>query len=443
VRVAHEPGLAPAGAMLALTGGALLPEAGGRWALRVPLHAERPSFLLVRQGELSLALPWPAVARLRLGDESVRAAATEPSLEPWTPLERTTGERPAALLARGLRRAWLHFDHIVWRASARPEPARVPGAVPGGHLAVHTEEGAHYWVVDVQEALAHVPELQTPPAQLRARAVPAAPGSVIPTPPPTAPVEPPVANEIEVPVVDAPPVETPAVEVPAAERVPEPVADPETVTPRPSVPPRLFVLGPEHVRAVARPRAPLRAAEVTVVAPREVAPPAVRTPAPVPPSAPPVTNVPIAEPPSNAGAEPAPVQPEEPGAPAAAPRRALVVDDSLVARIALARVLERAGWVVEYADRASEMWAALDTGAWGAVFVDVSLPDAAGRAHLRQLVARQLVTRVRFELVALTRDRSEEQLVADTGITRTLRKPFAPGAVEGLVRDLPGIVAGP
>src|SRR2546430_2501191 len=134
VRVAHPAGLAPAGAVLALASGSMLPKADGRWALRVPLYAERPAFLLARQGELSLALPWHAVARLRIADAAARAGMTEPSLEPWSPLERAQGERPAVLLAQGLSRAWLHLDHIVWRVFASPEPAHAPEAVPGGRL---------------------------------------------------------------------------------------------------------------------------------------------------------------------------------------------------------------------------------------------------------------------------------------------------------------------
>src|SRR6185503_10268697 len=40
-RAALEGGLGAAGAVLGLTGGALLPEPDGRWSLRVPLHAAR------------------------------------------------------------------------------------------------------------------------------------------------------------------------------------------------------------------------------------------------------------------------------------------------------------------------------------------------------------------------------------------------------------------
>ena len=125
--------------------------AAGRCACRCV--ASRPAFLLARQGELSLALPWHAVARLRIADEGARAVMTEPALEPWSPLARAHGERPAALLAQGLTRAWLHLDHIVWRVFAAPEQAFAPANVPGSRLRVRTEEGAEFWVVDVEAAL--------------------------------------------------------------------------------------------------------------------------------------------------------------------------------------------------------------------------------------------------------------------------------------------------
>jgi DNA-binding response OmpR family regulator len=84
------------------------------------------------------------------------------------------------------------------------------------------------------------------------------------------------------------------------------------------------------------------------------------------------------------------------------------------------------------------MWSALPDSAWSIVFVDVSLPDARGRAHLKTLVAQQRAARHRFELVALTRDESDEGLVRDAGILRMLRKPFAPGAVARIVREIEG-----
>jgi len=383
-RAAHESGLGAAGAVLGLTGGALLPEPDGRWSLRVPLHAARTAYLLARQGELSLALPWHAVARLRITDEASRGAMTEPSLEPWSALARVRGERPAALLALGLSRAWLHLDHIVWRVFARPEPAEAIDTVPGGRHVVRTEEGEVYRVVDVEEALQGVPPLHTPapaprmqPAAPAARVEPAAPA------PEAAP-----AHSHE-PIALVPEREPVATTTQAA-----PQAAAATVQP--------IVLGPESVRALGG-RAGAKAAPA----------PAAAAPAPEPPAAKPPVN-------------------------ARAVRRALVVDDSLVARMELGRVLERHGWEVEWVETAAEMWSALPDGAWSIVFVDVSLPDARGRAHLKTLVAQQRVARHRFELVALTRDENDERMVIDAGIVRMLRKPFTPGAVERAVHELRG-----
>ncbi|MEQ1833435.1 MAG: response regulator [Candidatus Eisenbacteria bacterium] len=431
VRVSHEPGLSPAGAVLALTGGALLAEPDGRWALRVPLHAERPAFLLARQGALALALPWAAVARLRITDAQGRAGFDEPSLAPWSPLTRAEGERPAALLAQGLKRAWLHLDHIVWRVFARPEQAVAPAEVPGGRAVVRTDEGVLHWVVEVGDALAGVPELHTPPAALRGRVPEAAPNEPVPH-------------------------ETEAAAVVAVE--PAPVLAVNMAAPAPvSEPPRLVVLTSSDVRPLERPRPRAQRPSMTIVAPAPrptpaaiaPLPPALAAPAPpAPVAAAPAPPAPVAAPapeppvPSLPSAAVTPRTHEPAPAPVLAPRRALLVDDSLVARIALARVLEREGWLVETAETAHEMWAALGDGDWGVVFVDVSLPDAQGRAHLRQLVARQLVASTRFELIALTRDAADAELVAGTGITRTLKKPFAPGTVEGVVKHLPGRLAG-
>jgi CheY-like chemotaxis protein len=198
----------------------------------------------------------------------------------------------------------------------------------------------------------------------------------------------------------------PAPEAAAIALVPEPVAAPAPVAVEAKKPAAPVVLGAEFVRALGFPAA------AVVATP---APPAV-TPAPEPSAA---------------------TEPVAP-APRAAITRVLVVDDSLVARMELGRVLERHGWEVEWVETAAEMWSVLPENEWAIVFVDVSLPDARGRAHQKTLADRQRTARRRFEVVALTRDASDERLVHDAGITRMLRKPFAPGAVERAVRELRG-----
>ncbi|MFM7232045.1 MAG: response regulator [bacterium] len=383
-RVVHTPGLSPAGSVLALVGGALVPVDATRWSVRVPLHADRPPFLLARQGELRLAVPWHAVANLRITAAAVREAFEEPSLAPWSPYRRPEGERPSALLAQGLSRAWLHLDHIVWRVFATPEPAHAPAEVPGSHLAVHTDDGEAYWVVDAVAALRAVPPVDTPPPSPRPRA--SSPSAFVARPASAAPMS--ATSATAEPVAGPAPEPTPA---------PAPAPRPSTIIPMPvprpaprpaSTEPAL--LGREHVVPIAgRPR--------------------------------PVTPAPRR----------APVE-----APRPAARRALVVDDSMVARLALGRVLEAHGWVVEGVESASAMWQAIDDQDWDAVFLDVSLPDAIEREHLRQAVARRLVVRKPFEIVALTRDRSEDRLATAAGILETVRKPFGPDALEGLARRL-------
>jgi len=131
---------------------------------------------------------------------------------------------------------------------------------------------------------------------------------------------------------------------------------------------------------------------------------------------------------------PAPAPPAAPPAPAST--RALIVDDSLVARMELGRVLERRGWDVEWVETVAEMWPLLKAGRWATVFVDVSLPDASGRAHLEALVEQQIAARDRFELVALARDDADERLARAAGITHVLHKPFAAGKIERMIRSL-------
>ena len=458
-RVTHEPGLGPSGAVLALSGGALLPEPDGRWALRVPLHVDRPAYLLARQGELSLALPWHAVAKLRIADDTARAVMTEPSLPPWSPLTRTSGERPAALLALGLTRAWLHMDHIVWRVFARPEPAQPRDAVPGGRHVVRTADGGEYWVVDAAEALASTPALATPPVQARPRVSPVTEPSVTSEASPADALDP-VQSEPASPRTGA---TGPAVHDPLEQelldswRGPIP-GEPDTNEPLGSddveEPVELERTHVEPVPAAKQPGSSERSAsgygeaapaeliarELRVLGPADVRP-RHRAPEPEPVASPAPEPQPV--PAAEAPVTPATAAPATPAAPArgasqpgkragAAGRRALIVDDSLIARLTLGRVLENEGWSVEWVERAADMWEALRESDWNAVFVDVSLPDASGRAHLQALTGVQRA----FEMIALTREPAEDRMARASGIRWVLRKPFEPEDLEQFVRRL-------
>jgi CheY-like chemotaxis protein len=169
-------------------------------------------------------------------------------------------------------------------------------------------------------------------------------------------------------------------------------------------------------------------------------------PEPAAPAEPPAATV--SEPPA-AGPAPAPESAvhavEAPGssvdAPAAraapvpkpARRRALVADDSLVARIFLARLLEKRGWIVELVGDAASLWAELAHGPWGLVCADIALPDAPGSAHVTQLVDRFRGNPAAPWLVVLTRDAQDEREARGAGAAFVLRKPFEPERLDAIL----------
>ncbi len=490
--VAHEGGIAPAAAVLASVEGSLLPEAN-RWTLRVPLHATRGSYLLVRQGHLSLALPWHSVARLRMASEEERANLNEPVLAPFVPGIAFAGERPAALLALGLHRAWCVVDRIVWRIVAEPDRDD-GGPFASATRSVRLDDGERFWVLPPAWCLRDVTPLQAPPpaprprtitaparvetheaievneaneaytpapmfellrsqepepiaaetlAQLRAQveealgrlepAPPAPPAPPVSPAPPASALSAPDPARVRSPEAQAPhapgaessvisawdaldqltfesPASAPETRLaPAAEGMPEPAPvapAPVDDAPAPSgsriFSARLEVLRPESVQRLDAP----------VVAPTT----------PTTPATPPTLVV--------SSAPPAPV------ANAPAPQRALLVDDSLVARVFLTRLLERRGFIVEQAADAAECWALLPEQEWAVLMIDVALPDARGRQHMADIVA--FATQAGgVPVVALTRDAAEEREALMAGAAASLRKPFESTAVDDLLHLLP------
>jgi hypothetical protein len=131
VTATHAGGIGPAGAVLAAVEGSLGREADGRWTIRVATSTERSSYLLLRQGRYGVALPWHAVARLRMFAAHELELREEPRLAPLSTGYATAGEMPAALVALGLARAWFVADRIVWRMAARAAEADVPGPLAG------------------------------------------------------------------------------------------------------------------------------------------------------------------------------------------------------------------------------------------------------------------------------------------------------------------------
>lgn len=307
------------------------------FVLRVPVASARAMYLMLEQGTLGLAIPWHSVIRIRLIEPSALEALARregcPVLNPFVTVPSSSLERPAVLVALGLRRAFVVADRLVWRMPA--EPTEESGAAPGASLgpAVRNADGEVFWVVD--------------PARLLK--------GVEPTPMPAP--SPPLAPR------------------PSPSSAPEEssVQRPEPVSRAPE--PALIELRPEDVEPL-------------------------RDPEPAPP----------------------------PRMSLRASRRALVVEDSIVGRIFLQRLLEAQGFSVESASSASELRHAMGPGRWDVLFVDVALPDSPRGDHLRELAA--------MNAVALVRDAHDEKVATLAGIRLALRKPFERGDLLRVVEAL-------
>jgi two-component system OmpR family response regulator len=100
---------------------------------------------------------------------------------------------------------------------------------------------------------------------------------------------------------------------------------------------------------------------------------------------------------------------------------ALVAEDSITARIFLARLLTRLGFDVSTVDTAAALRAELERSSWSLVCVDIELPDEAGTAFLAGLAARH---GARTPFVALVRDAEDRVAARRAGFEHLVRKPF-------------------
>jgi len=377
--------LTPATEVLAAVGANLGPGLGpvGTWTVRVPLHTGHGVYLMLVHGGVPVAIPWHAVLRLHMSGAAETAGRE--SLGGWPVLEgppgvgpRPTGDVPLALIAHGRKRGWLVADRLVWRLHAEPVAPTERSPADGLVTMVETEEGEHYWLADPAWLLRSVeapslvrPAPRTAPApapQPEPRSAPeSVPGSEPPTP----------REEIRasLPVAPAPP------------------------APARHAPP-LRLLTPEDVERI-------EAGDVEPIAP-SIRP---GTPARTPDSAPGAA--------ARAAQAPSPPETAAPG------RRpmpgALVAEDSITARIFLARLLTRLGFDVSTVDTAAALRAELERCPWSLVCVDIELPDEAGTAFLAGLAARYAA---RTPFVALVRDAEDRVAARRAGIERMLRKPF-------------------
>jgi CheY-like chemotaxis protein len=136
-----------------------------------------------------------------------------------------------------------------------------------------------------------------------------------------------------------------------------------------------------------------------------------------------------------AGVEPGPADTPRPSELAARVplRRALVADDSLVARIFLARLLEKRGWIVETVADAASLWDELHRGPWALVCADIAMPDAQGAGHVARLVRFLGRRAAPTPCIVLTRDVADERTALEAGATLVLRKPFDSGELDMLL----------
>ena len=430
LRLRQHEHLDAAGEVIGEAGGSLgpSPRHDGTWDLRVPVHVARPTFLLVEQRGVGLALPWHAVLRLRM---TAREAALEeaPVLSLLEGPAAAGDERPAALIAHGLRRAWVFADRVVWRLAATPEPADSAPPIAESTQFVRDADDRHWWILEPRTLLRDVPApVQVPDARGGRDArgivteVVAVPGSR--------------ERAAATARIDSPP---PLRVMPSRACAPVSHGDREarepsvheapTATARPAPVP--IALGPADVEPLDR-------------APVDLAPP--QAPGTdsggVPEQAIAIPEAPPAPEADREAARPAPIDPAHPGARAIAHgRRVLVAEDSIVASIFLQRLLTQRGFDVLPVDRCDLLLAVIAQPDWVAVFVDVRLPDSPAGRHLRAVAEHRVALAHPFALVALTADASDDALARDSGISHTLRKPFESEALDRRLAAL-GLGAG-
>jgi len=445
-------------------------EAGSGWLLRAPLLAERDTYLMIDQGNLSLAVPWHAVVRVRLlPAETIDATARRHSyalLEPYAKSVPVHDERLAVLIGLGLRRGLLIADRLIWRMPAERVTPSEPPPAAGLTRFVRTEEGDGFWVVDPRQALHGVGPMRLPAPTEPPRREPPAKEEPKPPAPETRrilvlrpeDVEP-FGEEESEPVTTAEPEMETVSELGAADLIEDlaPMAEPEIeTTSEPEAAAIIEDVAPEpEMETASEPEAALVIEDVAPMAepadepahamteepahamtmepefvqamePEPAQTPEAATSLRVEPAPPPVA----APAPSIAPAAEAPPVPVAASAAEAMPARsALVAEDSITARYFLTRLLEQRGFAVRGVSSAAEVARATDR--FGVVFADVELPDQRGAAYLAPLVER--MREAGASVVALVRDAADSEAARAAGVVHVLRKPFEADALDRLL----------
>jgi len=124
----------------------------GAWTVRVPIAVERETYLMLEQDELQLAVPWHAVARVKLmPTDAIDAMAQRKGLPVLEPLalapRRAASNRWSWWPSASSAPAWSPTG-LVWRMAAEEAmPSGAPPA-PGIARAVRSDDGDLYWVLD-------------------------------------------------------------------------------------------------------------------------------------------------------------------------------------------------------------------------------------------------------------------------------------------------------
>lgn len=369
--------LTPATEVLAAVGANLGPGAGpvGTWTVRVPLHTGRGAYLMIVHGGVSIAIPWHAVLRLHMAGTA--ELAERESLGGWPVLDGPLGRGPRS----GSDAPLVLVAHGRKRGWLVVD--RLVWRLHADPVAPTERSPADGLVTMVETEEGERYWLAEPEWLLRSLE---APSLTRPVPRSRPGAAPPSAPDSE-----------PSLR---CEAVPEslPVAPAPPAPTRPA--PHLWLLTPEDVERVgaegsAAPEAAPRA-EAAVLAVAGALP--IRRPV----------------------------------------LKALVAEDSITARIFLARLLTRLGFDVSTVDTAAGLRAELERCSWALVCVDIELPDEAGTAFLAGLADRH---GARTPFVALVRDAEDRLAARRAGFERMLRKPFDHQELEQVLGAL-GLVPG-
>jgi CheY-like chemotaxis protein len=359
------------GLMETIEGSLGAPSQGEReWVLRAPVHAPQPMYLMLQQGTLALAVPWHSVLRVRMAKrEDVGEMARREGSAVLPPFVSVPGAEPRPAVLLGLG---LKRAYLLADRLIWRMPAE-PAESESDERPVTTGRAVRTMDGEIYWAV--------DPSELMSAVEP----GPLPRGYTFSELEPGVSTSTPPPSVAAPP--------------------PPTIA-APPPPPPITLQTPRERWTPEAP--PLRELQPSEVEPLGVAP---KAPAPA-----------AAPPPGTAPAE-APPPPRQPVQRAA--MRALIAEDSIIGRIFLERLLARRGYEVTSLGTARELAAALTDGPWDIVLADVALPDATRAEHLRRHADGRWV--------ALTRDREDERIAREAGVSLSLRKPFESDHLERLL----------